>query len=66
MVNKVVLERLRLENDFTYEDVATRMGYAHKTSYYKKLNNRGSVFTLKDVMKLCEIFDVEPNDLLIH
>ena len=66
MVNTIALERLRIENDFSYEEISYRMGYAHKGSYGKKLRNKGSVFTLKDIMKLCEIFGVEPNDLLIH
>lgn len=66
MVNRIVLERLRIENDFSYEEISHRMGYAGRSSYHKKINNKGSVFTLEDIMKLCEIFGVEPNDLLIH
>lgn len=66
MVNTIALERLRIENDFSYEEISHRMGYAHKSSYSKKLRNKGSIFTLQDIMKLCEIFGVEPNDLLIH
>lgn len=66
MVNKLVLEQLRLENDFSYEEISLRMGYANRSSYCKKINGKGSVFTLKDIMKLCDIFGVEPNDLLVH
>ena len=66
MVNKLVLEQLRIENDFSCEELAQRMGYAGRSSYHKKIKNKDSKFTLEDVMKLCEIFGVEPNDLLIH
>jgi DNA-binding Xre family transcriptional regulator len=66
MVNTELLESLRAEKGLTCEDIAFSLGYACRSAYCKKLYNRGSKFTLQDIMKLCKIFNLEPNDLLIH
>lgn len=61
-VNKI--EQLRTQHGYNQETLAKMMGYSNKSTYNCKV--KGSrPFTIEDVVKLCEIFQLEPNDLII-
>ena len=66
MINTALIEELRIERKLTQEDIAHKLGYANKTAYNKKINNKGSSFTVEDIAMLCQILQVEPNDLILY
>lgn len=64
MVNNQLIEQLRTQHGYNQEQLAIKMGYSNKSTYNSKI--KGSrPFTINDVVKLCEIFQLEPNDLII-
>ncbi len=64
MVNTQLIEELRQRQGMTQEQIAIRLGYNTQGSYSKKIKD-AKRFTIEDVAKLCKIFDVEPNELII-
>lgn len=62
MVDIDKIELLRHQHGYTQEGLATLMGYA-KTTYNCKVR-RARQFTVEDIVKLCNIFQLEPNDLI--
>ena len=63
-VNVNLIEAYRKENKLTMADLGYAMGFkGAKTYAFKKYGYRN--FTLKDIYKLCEIFDLDPDDLII-
>ena len=39
------------------------MGYSNRTTYNSKIKS-ARPFTVEDIVKLCTIFQLEPNDLI--
>lgn len=64
MVNIQLVEELRLSHGYNQEQLAVKMGYNNKSTYNCKIKGSRQ-FTIYDVVKLCEIFQLEPNDLII-
>ena len=64
MVNIQLVEELRLSHGYNQEQLAIKMGYNNKSTYNCKIKGSRQ-FTIYDVVKLCEIFQLEPNDLII-
>ena len=60
-INKI--ETLRKQHGYTQEGLATLMGYGSKSTYNCKVKGVRQ-FTVEDVAKLCNIFQLEPNDLI--
>lgn len=63
MVNIQLVEELRLSHGYNQEQLAIKMGYSNKSTYNCKIKGSRQ-FTIDDVVKLCEIFQLEPNDLI--
>jgi transcriptional regulator with XRE-family HTH domain len=63
VVNIEKVERLRIQHGYTQEQIAIMMGYQGDTSYNSKAKGKRQ-FTVEDVVKLCGIFQLEPNDLI--
>lgn len=61
MINIELLEELRMNQGISLETLSEKMGYTHSV-YGKKLKKKK--FTVDDVIKLCTIFGIEPNDLI--
>jgi len=57
-----VLKQLRLIENLTQKEVASKLSIA--TQSYQAYEKGISLPTLTNFLKLCEIFDVTPNDLL--
>ena len=63
-VNVNLIEAYRKSNSFTLADLSYAMGYKGARTYaYKKYGHRN--FVLKDIFNLCQIFDLDPDDLII-
>lgn len=63
MVNIQLIETLRKNRGYSQEYLSEIMGYTHSV-YGKKVRDTKK-FTIEDVAKLCKIFNVEPNQLII-
>lgn len=64
MVDIKKVEELRMQHGYTQEQLAIMMGYQGDTSYNSKAKGKRK-FTVEDVVKLCKIYNVELNDLII-
>lgn len=56
------LKQLRLFMGLTQKQVAEKMGIKYQS--YQAYEAGTSIPTLKNLLKLCDIFDVTPNELL--
>ena len=63
MVNYKLIEELRINHGYTQGQLATMMGYSNRTTYNSKIKS-ARPFTVEDIVKLCTIFQLEPNDLI--
>ena len=61
-INKI--EELRLQNGYTQEQFAIMIGYSAKSSYNSKVKGARQ-FTVEDIVKICSLFQLKPNDLII-
>lgn len=64
MINIQLIEQLRKQHHYSQETIAKMMGYDSHVAYSRKINGIRN-FTIEDVIKLCEIYQLEPNDLII-
>lgn len=64
MFNIKLMEDLRQEHHYTQEQMAKMLGYESRTAYNYKLKGKRE-FTVEDVIAICNIFDVTPNQLII-
>jgi len=58
----VTLKRLRQESGHTQKQIAEKMGLTYQS--YQAYESGISLPTLNNFLKLCEIFDVTPDELL--
>ena len=63
MVDIDKIELLRKQHGYSQDTLALKMGYASKAGYNGKVRGIRQ-FTIEDVVKLCNIFQLEPNDLI--
>ncbi len=64
MVNTQLIEQLRLQHGYTQEQIAIALGYESQAAYSRKVKGRRQ-FTVEDVVKLCKIFQLELNELIV-
>ncbi len=64
MINTQLIEELRTKNGYTMLDLAIKMGYQSKTAYQCKLK-ASTKWSANDIISICSIFNVEPNQILI-
>lgn len=64
MVNIQLVEELRLSHGYNQEQLAVKMGYNNKSTYNCKIKGSRQ-FTVEDIVKLCTIFQLKPNDLIV-
>jgi transcriptional regulator with XRE-family HTH domain len=62
MIATYHLKELRLEYDYTQEYVAFQLDISQKT-YSSKENGKGKI-TMKDLVNLSKIYDIDPLELL--
>ena len=63
MINVQLIESLRLSRGYNQEKMANMMGYDTHTTYNRKIKGKRQ-FTVEDIVNLCKIFQIEPNDLI--
>lgn len=64
MVNIELLETLRKQHGYTQEKVAIMIGYESGAAYNRKIRGMRD-FTIEDIAKLCKLFQVEVNELIV-
>ena len=63
MVNVELIEQLRKEHGYTQEQLAIKLGYNSKATYNLKIKGSRQ-FSVEDVVNICKVFQLEPNDLI--
>lgn len=61
-INKI--EELRMEHGYSQEQLAKMIGYSSRSTYNCKIKGSRQ-FTIEDVVNICKVFELEPNDLII-
>lgn len=61
-INKI--EELRIEHGYSQEKLAKMIGYSSKSTYNLKIKGSRQ-FSIEDVVNICKVFHLEPNDLII-
>ena len=64
MINTQLIEELRTKNGYTMLELAIKMGYQSKTAYQHKLKANAR-WNTDDIIAICKIFNVTPNQLII-
>ncbi len=64
MLNTTFIEQLRQNQGYTQEQIAIMLGYNTQAAYSKKIKD-AKRFTIDDIIALCRIYNVEPNQLII-
>ncbi len=64
MVDIKKIETKRAEYHYSQRQMAKLMGYETHATYQRKIKGERQ-FTVEDIVKLCEIFQLELNDLII-
>ena len=61
-INKI--EELRIKHGYSQEQMAIKLGYGAKSTYNGKIKGIRQ-FTIEDIVKICKLFMIEPNDLIV-
>ena len=64
MANINFIEQLRMQHGYTQEQMAIKLGYGSKSTYNCKIKGIRQ-FTIEDIVAICKIFQLEPNDLIL-
>ena len=64
MANTKLIEQLRIQHGYTQEQMARLIGYDSQAAYSRKIKGIRQ-FTIEDIVKICNLFQLEPNDLII-
>ena len=64
MINTQLIEELRIKHGYSQGQIAKLLGYDTHSAYSKKIKD-AKRFTVEDVVKLCNLFMTEPNQILI-
>ena len=64
MVNIELIEKSRKQHGYSKEQMSSLMGYEAKATYTKKSIGMRQ-FSIEDIAKLCSLFSLTPNDLII-
>ena len=63
MVNINLVESLRKQHGYNQETFAKMLGYESRTAYNTKIKGKRE-FSITDIVAICKIFSLEPNDLI--
>lgn len=64
MVNIKLIEELRKKHHYSQEQVAKLLGYESRTAYNYKIKGARD-FSIEDIVKLCNLFQLQVNELII-
>ena len=64
MVDIKKIEQLRIQHGYTQEQLAIKLGYGSKSTYNGKIKGIRQ-FTVEDVVKLCNLFQLELDQIII-
>ncbi len=64
MVNIELIEQLRTEHGYSQRQMAKLMGYESHAAYNRKINGERA-FLIEDIIAICKMFMIEPNELII-
>lgn len=64
MINKNLIEEKRIEHGYNQEKMAEFLGLTHRGAYCNKIKG-ARPFTVEEIIKICKLFQLEPNDLII-
>jgi DNA-binding XRE family transcriptional regulator len=64
MVNIQLIEELRIQHGYSQEQFAIMIGYGSRSTYNCKIKGTRQ-FSIEDVVKICKVFELQPNDLII-
>ena len=62
-INIELIEQLRKQRSYSMEQMAAKLNYSSRATYCNKVNGHRS-FTLKDLMVISSIFNVELSELV--
>lgn len=63
MINIQLIEELRMQYGYTQEQLAIKLGYNSKATYNLKIKGSRQ-FSVEDIVNICKVFQLEPNDLI--
>jgi transcriptional regulator with XRE-family HTH domain len=63
MINVELIEQLRKEHGYSQRQMAKLMGYDSHAAYNRKINGERA-FLIEDIIILCKLYQLEPNDLI--
>ena len=63
MININLIEELRVNHGYSQEQMAKLLGYESRTAYNTKIKGKRE-FSIADMVAICKIFSLEPNDLI--
>lgn len=64
MINIDLVESLRTQHGYSQEQMAKLLGYESRTAYNTKVKGKRE-FSINDLVAICKIFQLKPNDLII-
>lgn len=64
MLNIELVEQKRSEHHYSQRQMAKLLGYDSHAAYQRKVKGERQ-FTIEDIVKICNLFQLEPNDLII-
>ena len=64
MVNIKLIEEKRAEYAYSQEQIAKLLGYESHTAYNRKIKGKRE-FSIEDVVKICKLFQLELNDVIM-
>ena len=64
MINKDLIEAKRIEHGYSQEKMAELLGLGHRGTYCNKIKGTRP-FTIEEIVKICKLFQLQPNDLIV-
>ena len=64
MINVELIEAKRAEHQYSQKQMGNFLGYESHTAYQRKIKGTRD-FSIEDIVKLCNLFQLELSDLII-
>lgn len=64
MININLIEQLRKQHGYSQAQMGEFLGYESHTAYGRKVRGTRD-FSIDDVIKLCKLFSLTPNELIV-
>lgn len=64
MVNIARIESLRKQHGYSQEQMGQFLGYESHNAYGRKVRGKRD-FSIEDIIAICNLFQLTPNDLII-